>query len=60
MVLEVPDHPLKPRAEEVDYIVGHLDREFRRHQGVLESASLAEFKAALEFYRALEVNARAN
>ena len=58
--VEVADHPLKPRAEEVDYIVRHLDRELRRHRGVLEPASLAEFKAALDFYRELEVNATAN
>jgi len=58
--VEVADHPLKPRAEEVDYIVRHLDRELRRHRGVLEPASLEEFKAALDFYRELEVNATAN
>lgn len=51
--IEVAGQPLRPRPEEVAYIVGHLEREVARHRGVLTTEELAEFESALATYKAL-------
>lgn len=51
--IEMPGSPLRPRQEEVAYIVGHLEREVARHRDVLTPEELAEFESALATYRGL-------
>jgi hypothetical protein len=51
--IEVEGKPLRPRREEVDYLVHRVEQEIARHQGVLPEAALAEYREALEAYRSL-------
>ncbi len=51
--IEVAGQPLRPRRDEVAYIVGHLEREVDRHRDVLTEGELAEFESALATYRKL-------
>jgi hypothetical protein len=51
--IEVNDKPLRPRTEEVDYLIHRIESEIRRHQGVLPEEALAEYREALEAYRRL-------
>ena len=50
--VEVPDRPIRPRREEIDYLSGLMRRELERNQNVLSAEALAEFQEALEFYQA--------
>jgi hypothetical protein len=51
--IEIAGQPLRPRREEVAYIVRHLQREVARHRGVLTAEELAEFESALATYQEL-------
>jgi hypothetical protein len=51
--IEVADQPVRPRREEVQFLVGRLRDEIRRNQSVLPAESLEEFQRALEIYEAL-------
>ena len=44
---------LRPRKEELDHILGTIDREISRNRGVLDDKSLKEFQTAREFYQRL-------
>ncbi|MDA0348925.1 MAG: CehA/McbA family metallohydrolase [Verrucomicrobia bacterium] len=50
---DVPGKPLKPRPEEVAYLIKRVEDEILRHQGVLGERALSEYHQALEYYRGL-------
>lgn len=54
----VPGRPLRPKREEVAYLVSRVEAELSRHQGVLPEAALGEYEDALEFYRSKLKEAR--
>lgn len=43
--------PIRPRKEQVDYLIQCVERELARNRGVLDAASLGEYEQALKFYR---------
>ena len=47
----MPGRPLLPRREQVSYLIERMEEELARNEGVLDSASLAEYRAALTRYR---------
>ena len=51
--VEVSGTTLGPRKEELDHILGTIDREISRNRGVLDDKSLKEFQTAREFYQRL-------
>lgn len=51
--VKVSGTTLGPRKEELDHILGTIDREIARNKGVLDEKSLAEFQTAREFYQRL-------
>jgi len=53
--IEVEGKPLRPRREQVDYLVQRVEDQIERNRGVLSEAALAEYRSALEAYRGLEV-----
>jgi glycerophosphoryl diester phosphodiesterase len=52
--VEIPGRPLRPRREEVRWIVDQIQREIARNDGVLEEASVAEYRQALRTYQRIE------
>ncbi len=54
--VEVPGKPLRPRKEELEHILGTLDREIARNKNVLDAKSLGEIVAARDFYGRLGGN----
>ncbi len=56
--IDVAGKPLRPRREEVQYLVERVRRQIERSRGVLPPAAIAEYETALKAYRALESSAR--
>ena len=54
----VEDQPLRPRKEDVAYLIKRVEDELTRHQGVLPETALAEYQESLDFYRFLHDQAR--
>jgi len=54
----VPGKPLRPRRDQVEYIVAIMEAEIERNRPILERPALAEFQQALEVYRDLLIKAR--
>jgi hypothetical protein len=54
----VPGKPLRPRKEEVAYLVRRVEEQITRSAGVLPGAALDEYRAALRAYRAIAESAR--
>ncbi len=52
--IEVPNRPLRPRSEEVDYLISRLQREIDRHRGVLFDEAMAEFEQAIKAFQVLD------
>ena len=50
---KVPGKPLKPKAEEVRYLMKRVEDEIKRHEDVLEAAALSEYQQALQYYKSL-------
>ena len=50
---KVPGRPLRPKPEEVAYLVKRVEDEIERHTGVLDEEALSEYRQALEHYRGL-------
>jgi hypothetical protein len=50
--------PLRPRPEEILYLIARVEEELERHKGVLPEAALAEYREALRIYREIERRAR--
>lgn len=51
--IEVDRLPLRPRREEVEYLVGRVQAEIDRNKGVLSPAELQEYDEALKAYQRL-------
>ncbi|MCH5376534.1 MAG: CehA/McbA family metallohydrolase, partial [Planctomycetes bacterium] len=51
--IQVADKPLRPRREEVDYLVRRMEDELDRNRGVLSDDALQEYREALSAYRQL-------
>jgi hypothetical protein len=45
--------PLRPRKEEIQYLVDRVRAEIARHTGVLSDAAMAEYQEALRTYEGL-------
>jgi hypothetical protein len=56
--VEVPGRPLRPRRVEVEYLIRRVENEIARSEGVLPPEAIAEYRGALEAYRALLPGAR--
>jgi hypothetical protein len=56
--VEVEGKPLRPRREEVEYLVARVEAELKRHAGVLPEPALEEYREALQAYRAKLETAR--
>ena len=53
--ITVAGRPLRPRREEVDYLVSRVQSELARHRGVLPDSAIAEYERAAKVYEQLEV-----
>lgn len=49
--IDIEGKPLRPRPEEVQYLMRRVESEIARHTGVLTDAALDEYKAALAKYQ---------
>ncbi len=55
---EVPGKPLRPRREQIDYLIRRVEEQIERSRGVLPDAALAEYRRALAIYREIAGRAR--
>ncbi len=51
---DVPGKPVRPRPEELKYVIGRIEQELARNKDLLNEAELDEYRSALKTYRALE------
>lgn len=56
--VEVAGKPLRPRREEVAFLIQRVEDQVRRSRGVLPEAALAEYERALAVYREIAARAR--
>ena len=56
--LEVPGRPLRPRREEIDYLVQRVREEIARNQNILTPAALDKYQQALKIYQAIDEKVR--
>jgi hypothetical protein len=56
--LDIPGNSLEPRRDQVRYLIQRCEEEIARNKDVLSEAELAEYREALEFYRAQLATAR--
>jgi len=56
--VEIPGRPLRPRREEVDYLVRRMREEIERNEGILQPDELDEYRQALRAYEGLEADER--
>lgn len=56
--IDVPGTPLRPRKEEVAYLIRRVEEQITRSSGVIPDAALDEYRAALRAYRAIAESAR--
>ena len=56
--IDVAGKPLRPRKEEIAFLIQRVEDELKRHQGVLPKAALAEYRRGLEIYRRIAKTAR--
>jgi hypothetical protein len=49
--VDVENRPLRPRREEIEYLIRRNQDELDRHKGVLPEAALDEYRQAIETYR---------
>jgi hypothetical protein len=56
--IEVPGKPLRPRKDEVTYLVRRVEEQITRSAGVIPAPALDEYRAALRAYRAIAETAR--
>lgn len=55
---DTSDQPLRPRRDQVRYLIQRCEEELARNKEVLSEAELAEYREALEFYRSKLETAR--
>ena len=53
-----PLSPLRPRREEVTWLVDRMKEQIKSNTGVLPAAAVAEYEQALAAYQAIEKMAR--
>ena len=51
--IDIPDRPLRPRKEQVAYLMQRVDDEMKRNRGVLSREAIAEFEQARDIYARL-------
>jgi hypothetical protein len=56
--VEVAGKPLRPRKEEVEYLVRRVEGQLKRSAGVLPEVALAEYREGLRAYKELAKTAR--
>jgi hypothetical protein len=56
--VQVPGKPLQPYQEEIDFLIGRVEDELKRHQGILPQSALAEYQQGLEIYRKIAKGAK--
>ena len=56
--IDVPGKPLRPRKDEVEYLIRRVEEQIARSAGVLPGPALDEYRAALRAYRAIAETAR--
>ncbi|MBI3855421.1 MAG: hypothetical protein HY293_06995 [Planctomycetes bacterium] len=56
--VELGDKPIRPRREEVLFLVRRMEDELERNKGVLTPEAMAEYQEALEFYKGKMKEAR--
>ncbi len=56
--VDVPGKPIRPRRDQVRYLIQRCEEEIARNKEVLSDAELAEYREALEFYRSKLTTAR--
>lgn len=56
--IEVADEPVRPRREEVDYLIRLLRDQVERNAQVLSAEAMAEFRQALKVYQEIARQAR--
>ncbi|MDA2925691.1 CehA/McbA family metallohydrolase [Acidobacteria bacterium AH-259-G07] len=49
--IEVPGKPLRPRHEQIDYLIQRVKSQLARNEGVLSEDALKEFREALSAYQ---------
>ena len=55
---EVPGRPLRPRREEIDYLIQRVQEEIARNQNILTPAALDKYQQALKIYQAIDEKVR--
>ena len=55
--IEVDGQPVRPRREEVDFLIGRIRDEIKRNQDVLSKEALDEFREALGIYEQIRKRA---
>ena len=56
--IEVGGKPIRPRQREIDFLIRRVTDEIKRNEGILNEASMAEFREALRIYRDIAKRAR--
>jgi hypothetical protein len=56
--VDVPGKPLRPRRDEVDYLIRRVEEQLARSASVLPEPALEEYRAALRIYRKIAATAR--
>jgi len=54
----VPGKPLRPRREQIDYLVQRVKDQIERSRGIVHADAIAEYKEALAYYEALAKEVR--
>lgn len=54
----VPGEPLRPRKEEIQFLIDRVQKEIARSTGLLPPEALAEYQEALKTYEAIAAKAR--
>ncbi|HKB04149.1 MAG TPA: hypothetical protein VKD90_18140, partial [Gemmataceae bacterium] len=52
--IEVPGKPLRPRAEEIDFLIRRVEEQIARSKDLLPRAALDEYREALQAYQAVK------
>ncbi|HJZ59274.1 MAG TPA: CehA/McbA family metallohydrolase [Gemmataceae bacterium] len=55
--VRVPGRPLRPRAEEIDFLIRRVEEQLARSKDVLPPAALDEYRDALKVYRDIKKSA---
>jgi hypothetical protein len=56
--IEVPGKPLRPRKEEIEFLMKRVQDQITRSTGTLPAAAIEEYKKALDIYRRISETAR--